>query len=99
MGKNTEAMGVIVLLLVLAGISGEKNGRHEFSLLKGFEPASLLGDFHKMVGVTNRLDNMGQMAAHPPKLPEPSQLINTDAIPNLDGLMEMVGPLLKNLNK
>ena len=99
MGKNSDAIGVIILLLLLAGTMGDKNGKPGFSLLKGLEPVSRIDDFHRMVNVMEKLDSMGQMAINPPKLPEPSQLINTSAIPNLDGLMEMVGPLLNNLNK
>lgn len=99
MGKNSDAIGVIILLLLLSGAMGDKGGRPGFSLLKGIEPLSIVDDFHRMVGVMEKLDSMGQMVRNPPKLPEPSQLINTGAIPNLDGLMEMVGPLLNNLNK
>ena len=99
MGKNSDAIGVIILLLLLAGTMGDKSGKPGFSLLKGLEPVSMIDDFHRMVNVMEKLDSMGQMAINPPKLPEPSQLINTSAIPNLDGLMEMVGPLINNLNK
>ena len=59
------------------------------------EPARLAGDFHHMVHVMNKVDQMGQMAVNPPKLPEPVKLVNTDALPDLSGIMDMLGPLLK----
>lgn len=99
MGKNTDAIGIILLLFLVSGVLGDK-GRGSGRLLPGnLEPIGLVSDFHRMVGVMEKLDSMGQMVINPPKLPDPSQLINTNAIPNLDGIMEMVGPLLSNLNK
>ena len=99
MGKNTDVIGVILLLFLVSGVLGDKGRGSGRSLLGGLEPIGLVSDFHRMVGVMDKLDSMGQMVINPPKLPEPSQLINTGAIPNLDGIMEMVGPLLNNLNK
>ena len=99
MGKNTDVIGVILLLFLVSGVLGDKGRGSGRSLLGGFEPIGLVSDFHRMVGVMDKLDSMGQMVINPPKLPEPSQLINTNAIPNLDGIIEMMGPLLSNLNK
>lgn len=99
MGKNTDVIGVILLLFLVSGVLGDKGHGSGRSLLGGLEPIGLVSDFHRMVGVMDKLDSMGQMVINPPKLPEPSQLINTNAIPNLDGIIEMMGPLLSNLNK
>ena len=99
MGKNTDVIGVILLLFLVSGVLGDKGRGSGRSLLGGLEPIGLVSDFHRMVGVMDKLDSMGQMVINPPKLPEPSQLINTNAIPNLDGIIEMTGPLLSNLNK
>ena len=99
MGKNTDVIGVILLLFLVSGVLGDKGLGSGRSLLGGLEPIGLVSDFHRMVGVMDKLDSMGQMVINPPKLPEPSQLINTNAIPNLDGIIEMMGPLLSNLNK
>ena len=99
MGKNTDVIGVILLLFLVSGVLGDKGRGSGRSLLGGLEPIGLVSDFHRMVGVRDKLDSMGQMVINPPKLPEPSQLINTNAIPNLDGIIEMMGPLLSNLNK
>ena len=99
MGKNTDVIGVILLLFLVSGVLGVKRRGSGRSLLGGVEPIGLVSDFHRMVGVMDKLDSMGQMVINPPKLPEPSQLINTNAIPNLDGIIEMMGPLLSNLNK
>ena len=99
MGRNSDAIGVILLLLLVSGALGDKGTGPRRPLLGSLEPVSMVNDFHRMVSVMDKLDSMGQMVIKPPKLPEPSQLINTGAIPNLDGIMEMVGPLLNNLNK
>ena len=99
MGKNTDVIGVILLLFLVSGVVGDNGRGSGRSLLGGLEPIGLVSDFHRMVGVMDKLDSMGQMVINPPKLPEPSQLINTNAIPNLDGIIEMMGPLLSNLNK
>ena len=99
MGKNTDVIGVILLLFLVSGVLGDKGRGSGRSLLGGLEPIGLVSDFHRMVGVMDKLDSMGHMVINPPKLPEPSQLINTNAIPNLDGIIEMMGPLLSNLNK
>ena len=99
MGKNTDVIGVILLLFLVSGVLGDKGRGSGRSRLGGLEPIGLVSDFHRMVGVMDKLDSMGQMVINPPKLPEPSQLINTNAIPNLDGIIEMMGPLLSNLNK
>ena len=99
MGRNSDAIGVILLLLLVSGALGDKGTGPRRPLLGSLEPVSMVNDFHRMVSVMDKLDSMGQMVINPAKLPEPSQLINTGAIPNLDGIMEMVGPLLNNLNK
>ena len=99
MGKNTDVIGVILLLFLVSGVLGDKGRGSGRSLLGGLEPIGLVSDFHRMVGVTDKLDSMGQIVINPPKLPEPTQLTNTNAIPNLDGIIEMMGPLLSNLNK
>ena len=99
MGKNTDVIGVILLLFLVCRLLVDKGRGSGRSLLGGLEPIGLVSDFHRMVGVMDKLDSMGQMVINPPKLPEPSQLINTNAIPNLDGIIEMMGPLLSNLNK
>ena len=44
----------------------------------------------------NKVDHLGQMAVNPPKLPEPAELVNTDALPDLSGIMDMLSPLLKS---
>ena len=73
--------------------SGSASGmRSRFSFP---EPARLAGDFHHMVHVMNKVDHLGQMAVNPPKLPEPAELVNTDALPDLSGIMDMLSPLLK----
>jgi len=59
---------------------------------------SLAREFHRMVGVMEKVDSLGQMAVNPPRLPEPSQLINTSALPDMSALIDMMGPLLGNLN-
>lgn len=61
------------------------------------EPARLIGDFHRMTEVMGKVDHLGQMAVNPPKLPEPAELINTSALPDLSSMAEMLGPLLGKL--
>jgi len=58
---------------------------------------SLAGEFHRMVGIMEKVDSLGQMAVNPPRLPEPSQLINTSALPDMSVLMDVMGPILGNL--
>ncbi len=107
MGKNSETVGVILLVLLVAGAFGDKGGTapqggnrgglNRILPIKGLEITSLAKDFHRMVDVMGKVDNIGQMAVNPPKLPEPSQLINTSALPDISGIMEVMGPLLSNL--
>ena len=58
------------------------------------EPVRLIGDLHRMTEVMGKVDRLGQMAVNPPKLPEPAELINTSALPDLGGMMDMLGSLL-----
>jgi hypothetical protein len=51
-----------------------------------------------MVSLMERVDSFGQMAVNPPPLPQPAQLINTDALPDISSLMAMAAPLLANFN-
>ena len=74
--------------------SGAASGRR--SRFSFPEPARLAGDFHHMVHVMNKVDHLGQMAVNPPKLPEPAELVNTEALPDLSGIMDMLSPLLKS---
>lgn len=98
MGRNSDAIGIIVLLLLVSGLPADKGSPQRRPLFEGFEPISLISSFHKMVSVMEKIDNMGQMALNPPKLPDPSRLINTDEMPDLNGIMDMLGPVLGSLN-
>ena len=66
-------------------------------------PAALAKDFHRMVGIMGKVDNLGQMALTPQKLPkppkasEPESLINASALPDLSGIMDMLGPIMSGL--
>lgn len=107
MGRNSDIIGVVLLLLVLSGgnsgyglpgNSQARQGRSGSRLpLTRPDLGSLAGEFHRMVGLMEKVDSLGQMAVNPPRLPEPSQIINTSALPDMSSLMEMVGPLLGNL--
>lgn len=85
-----------------AGVSGGPgaNGRPPF---RPPHPATLAKDFHRMVGVMGKVDNLGQMALKPPpapKLPksdEPESLINASALPDLSGILDMLGPIMSGL--
>lgn len=66
-------------------------------------PAALAKDFHRMVGIMGKVDNLGQMALNPPPIPkppktsEPESLINASALPDLSGIMDMLGPIMSDL--
>lgn len=108
MSRNSDVLILLLLLLLLDDLRRtEENGflpaygaaAAEFSgrppgPFRMPEPVRLLGDFHRMTEVMGKVDHLGQMAMHPPKLPEPAELINTSALPDLNGMMEMLGPLL-----
>lgn len=88
--------------------------------------ADLARDFHRMVEVMEKVDNLGKLAVNPPKLPpisdiselanlsklsnlsslselsrlsESESVINTSALPDLSGLMEMMAPIMKSLKE
>jgi len=106
--KQETAGALLLLLLVLnKNDSGSSAGRavsgstgKAGSRLPIGRPdlGSLAREFHRMVGVMEKVDALGQMAVNPPRLPEPSQLINTSALPDMSALIDMMGPLLGNLN-
>ena len=99
MGKNSDAIGIILLLLLVSGALGDNSGGTRRPLFEGFEPVGMINTFHRMVETMEKIDSMGQMALSPPKLPDPSRLINSDSVPDLSGIMDMIGPILGNLNK
>ena len=98
---GNTGFGAVVILLALAGFAGNRYRRGRFfpASGSGFNLASLAGDFHRMVEVMNRVDNMGRAVMNPPKLPDPSQLLNTDALPDMKGLMDIISPFLNNFNE
>lgn len=98
MAKNTEVFGIAAILLIIAARGQGTQGplRPGGELLKTFEIGSLLNDFHKMTGIMNRVDNLGQMALHPPdppKLPPPDELFSK-AMPDLSNIVENMAPLM-----
>lgn len=82
-----ETVGAAIFLLLV--LNKQKSGP---------DFGSLAGDFHRMVGFMEKVDSFGQMAVNPPPLPQPAQLINTDALPDISSLMAMAAPLLANFN-
>lgn len=97
MNNNKNAYGVLFLILLLAGKQNSIKGNNSSKLLSMPDPGSLMKDFHRMVNIMGKVDNLGQMAINPPKLPEPAELVNTAALPDLSGIMETLGPLMNNL--
>lgn len=100
MAKNTESIGVVLILVVLAGAlnSSSSNTLGKKSIIPALNMGNIMKDFHRMTDVMGKVDSLGQMALSPPKLPEPSKLINTSALPDISGIMDTLGPLLKNMN-
>lgn len=82
------------------GSGAGANGRPPF---RPPHPATLAKDFHRMVGVMGKVDNLGQMALKPPPAPqppkssEPESLINASVLPDLSGIMDMLGPIMSGL--
>ncbi|MBQ4650096.1 MAG: hypothetical protein IJB73_05285 [Firmicutes bacterium] len=91
-----ETIGAALLLFAI--LNGQNTGSKSGSRLPIGSPdlGSLAREFHRMVGVMEKVDSLGQMAVNPPRLPEPAQLINTNALPDMSALMELAGPLLNN---
>jgi len=50
MAKNSEAVGVLLLLLVVAGKSG------------GFQLSGLMNDMQKLTGMLNNMSSLSQLA-------------------------------------
>lgn len=112
--NNQNSIGVVLLLLlVLAALDGGGTGLVSASApapvrppARPPHPAALAKDFHRMVGIMGKVDNLGQMALSPPKPPkppkpqkasEPESLINASALPDLSGIMDMLGPIMSGL--
>jgi len=109
--NNQNSIGVVLLLLlVFAALDGGGNGLVSGSAAAPVRPparpphpAALAKDFHRMVGIMGKVDNLGQMALSPPKPPkppkasEPESLINASALPDLSGIMDMLGPIMSGL--
>ena len=91
-----ETIGAALLLFAI--LNGQNTGSGSGSRLPLARPdlGSLAGEFHRMVGLMEKVDSLGQMAVNPPRLPEPAQLINTSALPDISSIMELAGPLLSN---
>ena len=96
MSRNSDGIGILLVLLLAGSALGGKPGSR--LPLTGPDLGSLAGEFHRMVGLMEKVDSLGQMAANPPRLPEPSQLINTGALPDMSAVMDLIGPLLGNFN-
>ena len=109
MNRNSDILILLLLLALLAERRGAQDPypaqdavrASDFApqgrlpgLLRMPEPTRLIGDFHRMTEVMGKVDHLGQMAVNPPKLPEPADLINTSALPDLSSMAEMLGPLL-----
>ena len=106
--NNQNSIGIVLLLLlVLAALDGGGSGLVSAPATAPVRPparpphpAALAKDFHRMVGIMGKVDNLGQMAFTPPKPPkasEPESLINTSALPDLSGIMDMLGPIMSGL--
>ena len=105
--NNQNSIGVVLLLLlVFAALDGGNAGPVPGSAtapVRPPHPAALAKDFHRMVGIMGKVDNLGQMAFTPPKPPkppkasEPESLINASALPDLSGIMDMLGPIMSGL--
>lgn len=109
--NNQNSIGVVLLLLlVFAALDGGNAGPVPSSAAalvrppaRPPHPAALAKDFHRMVGIMGKVDNLGQMALTPQKLPkalkasEPESLINASALPDLSGIMDMLGPIMSGL--
>lgn len=109
--NNQNSIGVVfLLLLVFAALDGGGSGLVSDPAAAPVRPparpphpAALAKDFHRMVGIMGKVDNLGQMALSPPKPPkppkasEPESLINASALPDLSGIMDMLGPIMSGL--
>lgn len=109
--NNQNSIGVmLLLLLVFAALDGGNAVPVPGSAAalvrppaRPPHPAALAKDFHRMVGIMGKVDNLGQMALTPQKLPkppkasEPESLINASALPDLSGIMDMLGPIMSGL--
>lgn len=54
MGKNSDAIGVILLLLLVSGALGNNGGGTRRPLFEGFEPVGMINNFHRMVETIDR---------------------------------------------
>lgn len=110
--NNQNSIGVVLLLLLVlaaldgGGASGLLSGPAPAPVrppARPPHPAALAKDFHRMVGIMGKVDNLGQMALSPPKPPkppkasDPESLINASALPDLSGIMDMLGPIMSGL--
>ena len=108
--NNQNSIGIVLLLLlVLAALDGGSGlvsapaAAPVRPPARPPHPAALAKDFHRMVGIMGKVDNLGQMAftppkpTKPPKASEPESLINASALPDLSGIMDMLGPIMSGL--
>ncbi len=99
MSKNSEVVGIAVLLLILSSkdnLSTNGNNSPVGSLFRAVQINGILRELHKFTDVINRVDHLGQIALNPPELPKlssPEQLLGGN-LPDLSNIVETMGPLL-----
>lgn len=97
MANNSGIIGVAAVLLIAAASGqGGLNSAPRGGVAKAFELGSVLKDLHRMTSIMNRMDNLGQMVLNPPAPPKlpPAGEIFSKAMPDLNGIIENIGPLL-----
>ena len=90
MNRNSDILILLLLLALLAELRQTEAGAYA----QTWPDPNISPAFSQTSAPTSFYGRPGRLRMPEPKLPEPADLINTSALPDLSSMAEMLGPLL-----